>query len=79
MIEVNRLVENGDIDYIIIESSGISEPIPVAQTFTYSPSAKSSQNLFASTTVTIVSRRQFFVKSMLRTSLLIQTKFLTLI
>ena len=34
MIEVNRLVENGDIDYII-ESSGISEPIPVAQTFTY--------------------------------------------
>jgi G3E family GTPase len=32
MIEVNRLVENGDIDYIIIESSGISEPIPVAQT-----------------------------------------------
>ena len=35
MIEVNRLVENGDIDYIIIESSGISEPIPVAQTFTY--------------------------------------------
>ena len=35
MIEVNRLVKNGDIDYIIIESSGISEPIPVAQTFTY--------------------------------------------
>ena len=35
MIEVNRLVENGDIDYIVIESSGISEPIPVAQTFTY--------------------------------------------
>lgn len=35
MIEVERLVRAGDIDYILIESSGISEPVPVAQTFTY--------------------------------------------
>jgi G3E family GTPase len=35
MKEVERLVEKGGIDYIVIESSGISEPIPVAQTFTY--------------------------------------------
>ncbi|MED4401294.1 GTP-binding protein [Metabacillus fastidiosus] len=35
MIEVERLVNEGNIDYILIESSGISEPIPVAQTFTY--------------------------------------------
>lgn len=35
LIEVDRLVEQGDIDYIVIESSGISEPVPVAQTFTY--------------------------------------------
>ncbi|WP_299092509.1 GTP-binding protein [uncultured Metabacillus sp.] len=35
IFEVERLVKQGDIDYLVIESSGISEPIPVAQTFTY--------------------------------------------
>ena len=35
IIEVKKLVKQGHLDYLVIESSGISEPIPVAQTFTY--------------------------------------------
>lgn len=33
--EVQKLAEEKKFDYILIESSGISEPVPVAQTFTY--------------------------------------------
>lgn len=35
LVEVEKLVSSGNIDYILIESSGISEPVPVAQTFSY--------------------------------------------
>ncbi|MED1606910.1 GTP-binding protein [Cytobacillus kochii] len=35
LIEVERLAKQGEVDYILIESSGISEPVPVAQTFSY--------------------------------------------
>jgi len=31
--EVGRLADERDFDYLVVESSGISEPIPVAQTF----------------------------------------------
>lgn len=33
--EVQRLAAEDRFDYLLIESSGISEPLPVAQTFTY--------------------------------------------
>ena len=35
MIEVEKLAKEERFDYLIIESTGISEPIPVAQTFSF--------------------------------------------
>ncbi|MCR6846410.1 MULTISPECIES: GTP-binding protein [Bacillus] len=63
MIEVSRLVENGDIDYIVIEASGISEPIPVAQTFTYTDEVLNidlTRNCRLDTMVTVVDANKFW-------------------
>ncbi|SKB28634.1 Cobalamin synthesis protein cobW C-terminal domain-containing protein [Parapedobacter luteus] len=35
MVEVERLAKENRFDYLLIENTGISEPIPVAQTFSY--------------------------------------------
>ncbi|MDR6564719.1 MULTISPECIES: GTP-binding protein [unclassified Arcicella] len=35
MIEVERLAKENRFDYLLIESTGISEPLPIAQTFSY--------------------------------------------
>lgn len=63
MIEVNNLVQKGNIDYIVIESSGISEPIPVAQTFVYEDETLSIQLAEATrldTMVTVVDANRFY-------------------
>ena len=40
--EVSRLAQDGRFDYLLIESTGISEPLPVAETFTFRDEAGQS-------------------------------------
>lgn len=63
MIEVEKLVKSGDIDYILIESSGIAEPIPIAQTFTYideSLGINLTEYCRLDTMVTVVDAKRFW-------------------
>ncbi|MDO6464448.1 zinc metallochaperone GTPase ZigA [Pseudoalteromonas carrageenovora] len=35
LVEVGKLAKDGRFDYLVIESTGISEPLPIAETFTF--------------------------------------------
>ena len=63
MIEVERLARENRFDYLLIESTGISEPIPVAQTFSFVDEENNidlSKFSFVDTMVTVVDSFNFF-------------------
>ncbi|GAB4157661.1 MAG: hypothetical protein Fur005_11810 [Roseiflexaceae bacterium] len=59
--EVGRLAQAGRFDYLLIESSGISEPLPVAMTFSFpfEGSAQLSDLAELDTMVTVVDSATF--------------------
>ncbi|MFD1066589.1 GTP-binding protein [Oceanobacillus locisalsi] len=63
LVEVEKLVKQEEFDHILIESSGISEPIPVAQTFSYideSLDIDLTQYCYLDTMVTVVDANRFW-------------------
>lgn len=63
MIEVEKLAKENRFDYLIIESTGISEPIPVAQTFSFVDEQQGidlSRFSYVDTMVTVVDCFNFY-------------------
>ncbi len=63
MIEVERLAKEDRFDYLLIESTGISEPVPVAQTFSFvneEDNIDLSRFSYIDTMVTVVDAFNFF-------------------
>ena len=61
LVEVARLASEGRFDYLLIESTGISEPLPVAETFTFEDEDGNSLSQLADldTMVTVVDAGNF--------------------
>jgi len=62
LIEVSKLAREGRFDYLLIESTGVSEPMPVAETFTFEDEDGNSLSNVAEldTMVTVVDAGNFF-------------------
>ncbi len=61
LIEIKKLADENKFDYLLIESTGISEPLPVAETFTFEDENGISLSQFAKldTMVTVVDSYNF--------------------
>ncbi|MCE8023716.1 MULTISPECIES: zinc metallochaperone GTPase ZigA [Halomonadaceae] len=64
LVEVSRLAREGRFDHLVIESTGISEPLPVAETFTFEDEQGQSLSSVArlDTLVTVVDGANFLVQ-----------------
>jgi G3E family GTPase len=64
LVEVARLAREGRFDHLLIESTGISEPLPVAETFTFADETGASLGDVArlDTMVTVVDASTFLVE-----------------
>nr|WP_281180862.1 zinc metallochaperone GTPase ZigA [Chondromyces crocatus] len=61
LVEVGRLAKEGRFDYLLIESTGVSEPLPVAETFTFEDESgmRLSDVARLDTMVTVVDAKAF--------------------
>jgi G3E family GTPase len=61
LVEVRRLADEGRFDYLLVESTGISEPMPVAETFTFTDESGAALSDVAvlDTLVTVVDGLRF--------------------
>lgn len=71
LVEVKRLAQEDRFDYLVIESTGISEPLPVAETFTFDDASGDILSDFAQldTMVTVVDAVNFLENFKSRESL----------
>jgi len=63
LVEVGKLAKEGRFDYLLVESTGISEPLPVAETFTfvYDTGKALSELATLDTLVTVVDAKNFLL------------------
>jgi G3E family GTPase len=61
LVEIAKLAREGRFDYLLIESTGISEPLPVAETFTFADDTGKTLSEVArlDTMVTVVDAKNF--------------------